>query len=241
MPDCLQIVTKFLNQFLTNIKTNEIIYLPVSKLFGITMQNSKEKIIEAAIEVFFAKGFDGASMREISERAGLTKPMIYYHFKNKEALYLGLLEENLAVFCQGLDSLLTQGSDPWVTLSAIIDLFEQTFAKGAKVYNIIQREISGNGRYVALLTEKYFIKLTQRITGFLQQAQQQGCLRFDLDPQLAEMSLVSILLFYFSQENVFQHMGRSMNTQVYERNTFKNYIFKLFTVGTQTTESGELT
>ncbi|MCX5900118.1 MAG: TetR family transcriptional regulator [Proteobacteria bacterium] len=119
------------------------------------MSTSKEKIIEAAIEVFFDKGFDAASMREIAEKAGLTKPMIYYHFKNKEALYVALLEENLELFYQGLESLLSKDRGPQATLSAIIDHFEQTFARGARVYNIIQREISGNGHYVALLTEKY--------------------------------------------------------------------------------------
>lgn len=204
------------------------------------MLTSKEKIIEAAIEVFFDKGFDAASMREIAEKAGLTKPMIYYHFKNKEALYVALLEENLELFYQGLERLLTKDSDPRATLSAIIDHFEQTFAKDARVYNIIQREISGNGHYVALLTEKYFIKVSQRIAGFLEQGQQMGFIRPDLDAQLVEMSLVSILLFYFSQENVFQHMGRSMNTRAYERTAFKNHIFKLFTVGMPTTETGEL-
>jgi TetR/AcrR family transcriptional regulator len=204
------------------------------------MLTSKEKIIEAAIEVFFDKGFDAASMREIAEKAGLTKPMIYYHFKNKEALYVALLEENLELFYQGLERLLTRDSDPQATLCAIIDHFEQTFAKDARVYNIIQREISGNGHYVALLTEKYFIKVSQRIAGFLQQGQKLGFIRPDLDAQLAEMSLVSILLFYFSQENVFQHMGRSMNTRVYERTAFKNHILKLFTVGMPTTETGEL-
>jgi len=109
------------------------------------MQNSKEKIIEAAIDVFFDKGFDAASMREIAEKAGITKPMIYYHFKNKEALYLGLLEENLALFCQGLEKLLVKVSDPRTTFLAIIDFFEETFARGAKIYHIIQREIIGNG------------------------------------------------------------------------------------------------
>lgn len=98
------------------------------------MQNSKDKIIEAAIEVFFEKGYDGASMREIAEKAGLTKPMIYYHFKNKEALYLGLLEDNLELFCQGLERLLAAGTDARATLCAIIDHFEQTFARGARVY-----------------------------------------------------------------------------------------------------------
>lgn len=204
------------------------------------MQNSKEKIIEAAVEVFFEKGFDAASIREIAEKAGLTKPMIYYHFKNKEDLYLGLLEENLALFCQQLELLLAAGSDPKATLCAIIDHFEQTFARGARVYNIIQREISGNGHYVALLTERYFSKISLQIAQFMGRGQQQGFIRRELDPQLAEMSLVSILLLYFSQENVFQHMARFVGPHTFSREAFRAHIFKLFTVGAPTTETGEL-
>lgn len=194
------------------------------------MPTSREKIIAAAIEVFFEKGFDSASMREIAERAGLTKPMIYYHFKNKEALYLGLLEENLELFCQGLERVLAAGSDPRATLCAIIDHFEQTFAKGIKVYNIIQREISGNGHYVALLTERYFAKILLQIAQFMREGQARGFIRPDLDPQLAEMSLVSILLLYFPQENVFQHMARFIDPNAFSREAFRAYIFNLLTV-----------
>jgi AcrR family transcriptional regulator len=194
------------------------------------MLTSKEKIIAAAIEVFFDKGFDAASMREIAEKAGLTKPMIYYHFKNKEALYLGLLEENLELFCQGLENLFAAASDPQTTLSSIIDHFELTFARGTKVYIIIQREISGNGHYVELLTERYFSKISLRVAQFMRDGQQQGFIRRELDPQLAEMSLVSILLLYFSQENVFQHMARFIDPSAFSREAFRAHIFKLFTV-----------
>jgi AcrR family transcriptional regulator len=204
------------------------------------MPTSKEKIIDAAIEVFFEKGFDAASMREIAEKAGLTKPMIYYHFKNKEGLYLGLLEENLELFCRGLEGLLAEGGDPQSTLCAIIDHFEQTFARGAKVYNIIQREISGNGHYVAMLTERYFSKISLLIAQFMGRGQQLGFIRRELDPQLAEMSLVSILLLFFSQENVFQHMARFVDPNAFSREAFRAHIFKLFTVGLPATETGEL-
>ena len=204
------------------------------------MQNSKEKIIEAAVEVFFEKGFDAASMREIAEKAGLTKPMIYYHFKNKEALYIGLLEENLELFCQGLEGLLAAGSDPRATLCAIINHFEQTFARGTRVYNIIQREISGNSHFVAQLTERYFSKISLLIAQFMRDGQRQGFIRQELDPLLAEMSLVSILLLYFSQENVFQHMARFVAPHTFSREAFRAHIFKLFTVGEPATESGEL-
>jgi len=203
------------------------------------MQTSKEKIIFAAIEVFFEKGFDASSMREIAEKAGLTKPMIYYHFKNKEALYLGLLEENLALFCQQLEATLAADAHPREILSSLIELFEQTFARGAKVYNIIQREIAGNGHFVALLTERYFSKISLQVARFLLKGQQQGFIRPELDAQLAEMSLIAILLIYFSQENVFQHMARFIDPHTFSRGAFRAHIFKLFTVGTPTTETGE--
>ena len=59
---------------------------------------SKEKIIKAAIKVFSAEGYDSASMDEIARVARLTKPMIYYHFKNKKDLYLYLLESHVERF-----------------------------------------------------------------------------------------------------------------------------------------------
>ena len=204
------------------------------------MQNSKEKIIEAAIEVFFEKGFDAASMREIAEKAGLTKPMIYYHFKNKEALYIALLEENLALFCQQLEALLATEAHPRAILSSLIDLFEQTFAWGVKVYNIIQREIAGNGHFVELLTERYFSKISLQVADFLRKGQQQGFIRPELDAQLAEMSLIAILLIYFSQENVFQHMARFIDPHTFSRDAFRAHIFKLFTVGAPTAATGDM-
>ena len=64
--------------------------------------SSKEKVLRAAIRVFSKKGYDGASMREIAEAARLTKPMIYYHFKNKKDLYLYLLEIHIEPLHQTL-------------------------------------------------------------------------------------------------------------------------------------------
>lgn len=49
--------------------------------------NLREKVFKAAKTVFAEKGYDAASVREIAEKAGVTKPVIYYYFKNKEGLY----------------------------------------------------------------------------------------------------------------------------------------------------------
>jgi AcrR family transcriptional regulator len=54
-------------------------------------RSAREAIRQAAIELFAEKGFAAASTREICERARVTKPVLYYHFENKDQLYRELL------------------------------------------------------------------------------------------------------------------------------------------------------
>jgi TetR/AcrR family transcriptional regulator len=58
-------------------------------------KNTKAKIFMAAARLFAAKGYNGVSMREISETTGLSKPTIYYYFGNKEGIYSALVEAGL--------------------------------------------------------------------------------------------------------------------------------------------------
>lgn len=53
---------------------------------------SKEKILNAAGEVFAQKGFDTATMQDIMEKCGLSKGAIYHHFKSKEEIMQSLCD-----------------------------------------------------------------------------------------------------------------------------------------------------
>ncbi len=57
--------------------------------------DTKNKIFLVAAHLFAEKGYNGVSMREISEQSGVSKPMIYYYFENKEGIYKQLLETGL--------------------------------------------------------------------------------------------------------------------------------------------------
>lgn len=61
----------------------------------IDQKNTKEIIFMAAARLFAQKGYNGVSMREISETTGLSKPTIYYYFGNKEGIYTALVEAGL--------------------------------------------------------------------------------------------------------------------------------------------------
>ena len=55
------------------------------------MRGGREAVLKAAIEIFARKGYAGASTREICREAGVTKPVLYYHFRGKEHLYRELM------------------------------------------------------------------------------------------------------------------------------------------------------
>ncbi|AWK74640.1 TetR family transcriptional regulator [Rhodococcus oxybenzonivorans] len=48
------------------------------------------KVLAAALAAFVEKGYDGASIREIAARAGLSVPGLYHHYPSKQALLVGL-------------------------------------------------------------------------------------------------------------------------------------------------------
>ena len=50
-----------------------------------------EKIRNAAVGLFAQKGYDATTTREICQRAGVTKPVLYYHFNSKEQLFTELV------------------------------------------------------------------------------------------------------------------------------------------------------
>ncbi len=59
---------------------------------------SRERLLHAAVDVFDRKGYAAASVREIVERAGVTKPALYYHFGSKEGILVAILQEGARQF-----------------------------------------------------------------------------------------------------------------------------------------------
>ena len=67
-----------------------------------TRTTSKQALIDAALQLFYAKGFDGTSIRDIAGKAGINPANIAYHFKNKN----GLLEFCVTQYLEGYTKIL---------------------------------------------------------------------------------------------------------------------------------------
>ena len=53
---------------------------------------TRNRLLETASHLFASKGYASTSVREIVARAGVSKPVLYYHFQSKEGLYYAILE-----------------------------------------------------------------------------------------------------------------------------------------------------
>ncbi|WP_030373412.1 TetR/AcrR family transcriptional regulator [Streptomyces rimosus] len=55
--------------------------------------NTRQRIQDVALELFAEQGYEKTSLREIAERLDVTKAALYYHFKTKEDIVIGLFQD----------------------------------------------------------------------------------------------------------------------------------------------------
>ena len=68
----------------------------------------RELIIDTAEELFSQKGFDGATMDEVAERAELGKGTLYLHFKSKSSIFLAICERGSSLLNKRMSKVLTE-------------------------------------------------------------------------------------------------------------------------------------
>ena len=78
------------------------------------------RLIEAAERLFLRKGFDDASVDEISETAGYSRGAFYSNFKDKEQVFLAVIDRRRP---KALDELFQQESEPAEQIAAVREWF----------------------------------------------------------------------------------------------------------------------
>jgi len=65
----------------------------------------KQNIIDTATKLFSRQGFDGTTTLQIAREAGVTEPLIYYHFEGKDDLFTHIIENGFKTYFERLESL----------------------------------------------------------------------------------------------------------------------------------------
>src|SRR3954470_563735 len=91
--------------------------------------SARDRILDAAVDLFADQGYDGTSVAQVIERAGLTKGGFYHHFASKDALLYEVYGDLIPAQLERMDAILARHLAPADTLRAlIVDLVESTAA-----------------------------------------------------------------------------------------------------------------
>jgi AcrR family transcriptional regulator len=108
---------------------------------------TRERILQAADELFGTLGFQATTTREIVERSGVNKATMYYYFSGKEALLESLLDDYYGRLNQALGAALLDGDDLKSRLINVIDRYVDFLVENRNFMLIVQREAAA-GRFV---------------------------------------------------------------------------------------------
>lgn len=137
---------------------------------------TRERILASALDVFSELGFDGASTREIARRAGVTQPLLNYHFSGKEQLWraavdevFGALNAALTARNEGL-----RGVDDLTTARLMVREFIAFSARTPQLHRIITQECKVDGPRMDWLVERHVRPLYDATTALFADLAEQG-------------------------------------------------------------------
>ncbi|TCZ74826.1 TetR/AcrR family transcriptional regulator [Flaviaesturariibacter aridisoli] len=198
--------------------------------------NEKQlQIIRTAEALFAQKGYDGASVRDIAEAAGVNSAMISYYFGSKEGLIKALFEERTADIALKVDTLLRDASKtPWEKVACLIDDYVERIANKVQFHKIMMYEqmLEKNTLLTELLNELR-LRNADKIRVLLQQGQDSGDFAAGIDVQMLMFTLFgTVTNAYFNREFYREAHGLQgldeVAFQLEFRNRIRNHIQQLF-------------
>ena len=157
----------------------------------------REQILSAAQRLFIQHGYHGLAMREISEAVGVSKAALYYHFKDKEELFLAILKAYLDEVESAIDGIIVQP----VTCSEKIGFFVEYILEQPAEQRAITRLASQEISQVSVESRKafnqlYHEKFIDKLMLILQTGIERGEFR-PIKPEVATWALMGIMYPYF--------------------------------------------
>ena len=122
---------------------------------------TKEDILNTAIKHFANKGYENTALEEIAKEIGITKPAIYYHFKNKQELYNEIFKEKFSKLkFQKKDTLEENIKEYIYTLA-------EFFIKNPHMAKLFAKELASEAMHLDIETLKIISKTLKHLSEIL--------------------------------------------------------------------------
>lgn len=153
----------------------------------------RQQIIEAAIEVFSKNNFQNSTIAQIAQKANVAEGTIYQYFKNKEDLFFSIPVEKTKDFCRELELHLQGITGAVHKIRKFIWYYLYFFKTNPDYGRTLMLEMRVNKSFAKTKAYDSFKNLTGRILEILQEGQEEGVIRKDVNLYILRHLLLGIL------------------------------------------------
>jgi len=153
---------------------------------------TRERILNKGVLLFAANGFEGVSMRQVAHAVALTVSALYYHFPDKESLYLAAVEHSFNNCLSSATQAAQTIAEPWQRLTGFIHEFVHTLATNRDFQRLMQWVLLDQDDLRSqALTDQVFAPFFKQITALVNQVAPQQNAHF------LAVSILSLMVFPF--------------------------------------------
>ena len=169
-------------------------------------EETRAAILAAAGRMFATGGLAGARTDAIAAAAGVNKALLYYYFKSKEGLYEAVLEDHFREFNRRALEVLAAPGPARAVLLRYVSLHFDFISARHQSAPLFQQLMMTGGKFLERLIRKYFAPRGEALGKLIERGIRNGEFR-RVDPFHAAISIVSLIVFYFSAAPVLRLMG----------------------------------
>ena len=157
----------------------------------------REMILATAKSLFAEQGYHGLAMRQISESLGVAKSALYYHFKDKEQLFLAILESYLDEMESALNRIQSEPVAGSQRIRLLVEYILRQPAEQRAIIRLASQEMAQLSESVRQSFHQiYRKKLIDKIKAVLQSGMESGDFKRQ-DPEIATWALLGMMYPYF--------------------------------------------
>ena len=157
--------------------------------------STEQKILEAAETVFHEKGYDGARMQEIADKASINKGLLHYYFKSKDALFDAIFSMALKRMMSNINSILSTDIPLEEKIDLIVDGYMNMLSRNSSLPRFVITELNKDpDRFIAKHLNGSIKNVFSSFIDSVRKEIDAGRIR-PIDPRHLFMNMISMIIF----------------------------------------------
>lgn len=152
------------------------------------------EIMNAATRMFARRGFNGTSLKDISDEVGIRKPSLLYHYGSKEDLRLAVLENVLERWNEVLPRLLMAAAGGEDRFAMVIQETVRFFTEDPDRARLLTREILDRPDDMRRRLVQYVSPWVGVVADYIRKGQRHGEVHADVDPEAYVLQIINLVV-----------------------------------------------